>query len=265
MQVGDSYCFSHESNWGWLLNWMCFHRQNFEQEDSGGHQEGTSGTFLSRKVGRQAQAGLGAFFRNREAALTHSHWQVCERFLQIWAVWKMSDDTQEWFEVSPGSYQQGPGLWNLRMHVFSVSLYLWRWESHALIGFALGRSCIWLLPRGLGNSQPGCCLMATCIRYLYKCHVCFISTHGHPTLRNTQVHESIVCCPMDANPSILLRSVALCGCNPVLGLKRHWLTAFWWARVGRLTSDPWWYLCSWMAETVSLKQEMSRLLCQLHL
>jgi hypothetical protein len=180
-------------------------------------------------------------------------------------VWKMSDDTQEWFEVSPGSYQQGPGLWNLRMHVFSVSLYLWRWESHALIGFALGRSCIWLLPRGLGNSQPGCCLMATCIRYLYKCHVCFISTHGHPTLRNTQVHESIVCCPMDANPSILLRSVALCGCNPVLGLKRHWLTAFWWARVGRLTSDPWWYLCSWMAETVSLKQEMSRLLCQLHL
>jgi DNA polymerase epsilon subunit 1 len=57
------------------LNWACFHRQNFEQ-DSGGHQEGTSGTFLSRKVGRQAQAGLGAFFRNQEAALTHSHWQI---------------------------------------------------------------------------------------------------------------------------------------------------------------------------------------------
>jgi len=75
MQLEDSYCFSHESNWGWLLNWACFHRQNFEQ-DSGGHQEGTSGTFLSRKVGRQAQAGLGAFFRNQEAALTHSHWQV---------------------------------------------------------------------------------------------------------------------------------------------------------------------------------------------
>jgi len=51
-------------------------RQNFEQEDSGGHREGISGTFLSRKVGRQAQAGLGAFFRNREAALTHSHWQI---------------------------------------------------------------------------------------------------------------------------------------------------------------------------------------------